>query len=111
MIKFAPLIDFSIKNQFSQSRWYLLLSFCLLLVTQLSFAQIWTISQCSGLPSSTQSNTYGPMNTVSTANATNRIATIYPSSQLSGISNQITYKYLFSYRCWNFSRYVRYPKS
>lgn len=89
MIKFTPLVGFSLKNQFAQSRWYLLLSFCLLLVTQFSFAQIWTISQCSGLPSTTQSNTYGPMNTVSTANATNRTATIYPSSQLSGISNQI----------------------
>lgn len=89
MIKFTPLLDFSVKNQFVQSRWYLLLSFCLLLATQYSFAQIWTISQCSGLPSTTQSNTYGPMYTVSTANATNRIASIYPSSQLTGISNQV----------------------
>jgi hypothetical protein len=51
-------------------------------------AQIWTINYCSGLPSVTQSTTYGPMYSVATANATSRTASIYPSTQLAGIAAQ-----------------------
>ncbi len=51
-------------------------------------SQIWTINVCSGMPGSTQSNTYGPMYTTATANATNRLTSIYPSSQLTGIASQ-----------------------
>ncbi len=52
-------------------------------------AQIWTINYCSGLPSVTQSSAYGPMYSTASANATNRLATIYPASQLAGIANQV----------------------
>ena len=51
-------------------------------------AQVWTINVCSSIPSATQSNLYGPMYSVATANATSRITSIYPSSQLSGIALQ-----------------------
>lgn len=47
-------------------------------------AQLWTINSCSNLGSST----YGPMYSIATANATNRTAVIYPSSQLVGVSGQ-----------------------
>lgn len=50
--------------------------------------QVWTINVCSNTPSTTQSNVYGPMYSVATANAANRLATIYPSSQLTGIAAQ-----------------------
>src|SRR5690606_14451719 len=52
-------------------------------------AQVWTLPYCSNPPSGTQSNSYGPMYSTSTANATNRLATIYPASQLTGIANQV----------------------
>lgn len=55
-----------------------------LLLSLLSFSQIWTIESCSNLGS----NTYGPMYSVATANAANRSINIYPSSQLVGIANQ-----------------------
>lgn len=51
-------------------------------------AQVWTINVCSNTPSTTQSNLYGPMYSVATANATSRITSIYPSSQLTGIASQ-----------------------
>ncbi|MBW8360170.1 MAG: fibronectin type III domain-containing protein [Weeksellaceae bacterium] len=51
-------------------------------------AQVWTINYCSSLPSVTQSNLYGPMYSVATANATSRTASIYPSTQLAGIAAQ-----------------------
>lgn len=51
-------------------------------------AQVWTINVCSNIPSTTQSNLYGPMYSVATANATNRLTSIYPASQLSGIAAQ-----------------------
>ncbi|UMQ40964.1 fibronectin type III domain-containing protein [Chryseobacterium sp. Y16C] len=56
---------------------------------QLSFAQLWTNSYCSGLPSTTQSNTYGPMYSTATANSTSRLTAIYPASQLAGITSQV----------------------
>ena len=49
-------------------------------------AQVWNAPYCSGLPSVTQSSTYGPMYSTSSANATNRSAYIYPASQLSAVS-------------------------
>src|SRR5690606_11575094 len=52
-------------------------------------AQVWTIDYCSGLPSVTQSSTYGPMYSTASANATNRLATVYPANQLTGIANQV----------------------
>lgn len=52
-------------------------------------AQVWNVPYCSGLPSVTQSNAYGPMYSVATANATNRSAFIYPSSQLGAISGKV----------------------
>ncbi len=52
-------------------------------------AQVWTIDYCSGLPSVTQSSAYGPMYSVAGANATNRLATIYPASQLGALANQV----------------------
>jgi hypothetical protein len=45
-------------------------------------AQDWTITECLA----TTTTTYAPMNSVATANATNRIAVIYPAAQLGGIS-------------------------
>ncbi|RST25886.1 fibronectin type III domain-containing protein [Chryseobacterium lacus] len=52
-------------------------------------AQVWTINLCSGLPGGTQSATYGPMYSTASANATNRLTSIYPASQLGGIANQV----------------------
>lgn len=54
-----------------------------------TYAQDWNIAVCSGgPPASTTSNLYGPMYSVATANATNRIAVIYPASQLSGLAGK-----------------------
>ncbi|WP_438966524.1 fibronectin type III domain-containing protein [Flavobacterium sp.] len=47
-------------------------------------AQIWTINSCSNLGSTT----YGPMYSTATANANNRTAVIYPSSQLVTLAGQ-----------------------
>src|SRR5690606_35508144 len=57
----------------------------LMMVSSLSFGQLFTIETCLTV----DSNTYGPMNSVATANATNRTAVIYPASQLVGISEQV----------------------
>lgn len=57
----------------------------LLFISMLSYGQIYEVPSCSNLGS----NTYGPMNSVATANATNRTAVIYPSSQLTGIAGQV----------------------
>jgi len=46
-------------------------------------AQTFQVASCSA-PLGT--NVYGPMNSIATANATSRIAVIYPASQLSGIT-------------------------
>ncbi|MBL7707412.1 MAG: right-handed parallel beta-helix repeat-containing protein [Taibaiella sp.] len=57
-------------------------------------AQTTIVNYCSSLPAATQSNLYGPMYTVATANATNRIAVIYPASQLGSIAgNTLTNVY------------------
>jgi len=48
-------------------------------------AQLFQVTTCSG---GISSNTYGPMNSVATANATSRVATIYPASQLTTIAGQ-----------------------
>jgi hypothetical protein len=62
----------------------------LLLPSNHLHAQAWTIAICSGGPPSvTIASTYGPMYSTATANSTNRTATIYPASQLSGIANTI----------------------
>ncbi len=59
----------------------------LLLFPRGMYAQNWTVTACSGgPPSTTFSSTYGPMYSVSAANAISRTAVIYPASQLSGIS-------------------------
>ncbi|MBF6607651.1 MAG: fibronectin type III domain-containing protein [Flavobacterium sp.] len=57
----------------------------LLLVSGFSYGQIFTTPECS-IPLGT--NTYGPMYSVATANATSRTAIIYPVSQLTGIIGQ-----------------------
>jgi len=49
-------------------------------------AQLFRVATCNG---TIASNTYGPMNSVATVNATNITASIYPSSQLTGIAGQI----------------------
>src|SRR5690606_5015112 len=67
----------------------ILLAFFLLGMGEKMNAQVWTIAYCSNLPSGTQSSSYGPMYSTATANATNRLATIYPASQLAGIANQV----------------------
>jgi hypothetical protein len=56
----------------------------IMLSAGVSRAQYWTIATCTV----TSSTTYGPMYSTSTANATNRMAVIYPSSQLTGIVGQ-----------------------
>ncbi|WNM18306.1 T9SS type A sorting domain-containing protein [Flavobacterium capsici] len=48
-------------------------------------AQLYQVPLCNG---TIASNTYGPMNSVATANATNRTAVIYPSAQLAPIAGQ-----------------------
>jgi hypothetical protein len=48
-------------------------------------AQLWTINSCSNLGSTT----YGPMNTLATANSNSRKAVIYPSSQLTNLTGQV----------------------
>lgn len=50
------------------------------------FAQEFVVSYCSNLPAITQSNIYGPMYSVATANATSRIAIIYPATDLTTLS-------------------------
>ncbi|PZO24813.1 MAG: hypothetical protein DCE86_16205 [Flavobacteriaceae bacterium] len=57
----------------------------MLFVSYLSYGQLWTVASCSDLGSST----YGPMYSVAGANATNRTAVIYPSSQLTGMAGQV----------------------
>jgi hypothetical protein len=51
-----------------------------------SSAQMHILNYCSGLPATTQSNLYGPMYSVATANAASRTASIYPASQLGAIA-------------------------
>lgn len=63
--------------------------FMLVFLGNSAFSQSWTINYCSSAPNlNLGSNSYGPMNTVATANATNRTAVIYPSSQLTGIAGK-----------------------
>jgi len=60
------------------------LLFAFFLCLQMS-AQLYQVPTCSG---GISSNTYGPMNSVATVNATNRTAVIYPSSQLATLTGQ-----------------------
>lgn len=55
-----------------------------LLVTQWAFAQTFTVGTCS---TGIGSNTYGPMNSITTAGGKNRTAFIIPASQLGAIAN------------------------
>lgn len=65
--------------------------FCLLFAFTFGNAQIWTINSCSA---ELGTNTYGPMSSVATANATSRVAVIYPASQLATLSGlQLTNMY------------------
>ena len=59
---------------------------CLLFAFTQINAQTWTINSCSA---ELGSNTYGPMNSVATANATNRTAIIYPASQVGPITGKL----------------------
>ncbi|NBL64277.1 T9SS type A sorting domain-containing protein [Flavobacterium sp. NST-5] len=54
-------------------------------VCLLTYGQVYEVPSCSNLGSST----YGPMNSVAGANATNRTAVIYPASQLSTVAGQV----------------------
>lgn len=60
--------------------WLLALFSCF----EIGAQQLWQIQSCNTLSGAT----YGPMNSVATANATNRTAVIYPASQLIGITQQ-----------------------
>lgn len=61
----------------------------ILLISNVSMAQPhWILPYCSSLPAATQSNLYGPMYTVVTANATSRSASIYPASQLAPVAGK-----------------------
>ena len=68
---------------------FLLAVFLLGMSVEKMNAQVWTINLCSGMPGDTQSATYGPMYSTASANATNRLTSIYPASQLGGIANQV----------------------
>jgi len=57
----------------------------MLFVGFLSYGQVWSVASCLDLGS----NTYGPMNSTSAVNSTNRTAVIYPASQLTGIAGQV----------------------
>lgn len=59
---------------------------CLLFAFTQINAQTWTINSCSA---ELGGNTYGPMNSVSSANATNRTATIYPASQVGALTGKL----------------------
>lgn len=61
-----------------------LLLFTLIASLQMN-AQLFQVATCLG---TVGSNNYGPMNSIATANATSRTASIYPSTQLSGIAGQ-----------------------
>ena len=63
---------------------YFLITF--LLLNFISYAQLATISQCTG--GGIGSTTYGPMYSTTTANSNNRTVVIYPASQLTGIAGQ-----------------------
>jgi len=57
----------------------------MLFLCMVSYGQIWKVTSCGG---GLTTNTYGPMNSVSDVNATSRIASIYPASQLTGIAGK-----------------------
>ncbi|THD31939.1 MAG: T9SS type A sorting domain-containing protein [Flavobacterium johnsoniae] len=59
----------------------------MLFVSCLSYGQTWEITSCYS--SNFGSNMYGPMYSVAGANSANRIAVIYPRSQLTGIAGQV----------------------
>src|SRR5687768_1957888 len=60
---------------------------CLMILPAMLQAQTWILPFCSGGPPAlTTSNVYGPMYSTGTTNATNRIAIIYPASQLGTIA-------------------------
>ena len=62
----------------------LLFGFMMFFITT-SYAQLFTITECLA---TVDSNLYGPMYSNASANATNRSAALYPSSQLAGIAGQ-----------------------
>lgn len=63
----------------------IILFLALLFAFNILNAQVWTINSCS----TSGSTAYGPMYSVSSANATNRTAVIYPSSQLSALAGKL----------------------
>jgi len=67
--------------------------FILLLLGTIGYSQQFQVSTCNG---GVAGNIYGPMNSVATANATNRTVSIYPASQLAGISGQTLTSVYFS---------------
>lgn len=56
----------------------------LMLVSSVTYGQLFTVAQCNSLGS----NTYGPMYSIATANASSRTAVIYPASQIIGLAGQ-----------------------
>ncbi len=60
----------------------------MLFLYSLSHAQLFEVTTCSGGTLELGTNLYA-INSVTTANATSRIAIIYPSSQLTGIAGQV----------------------
>lgn len=82
MRKLSTLFSHSLKC-------FMVTALCVLAIGQGLRAQPnWEIAVCSGgPPAATTANTYGPMYTTATANATSRTASIYPASQLTGIAS------------------------
>ncbi|MFA5556310.1 MAG: fibronectin type III domain-containing protein, partial [Flavobacteriaceae bacterium] len=79
--------DFYRNRTEKTKRWLGLLTFCMMLGSMQTSAQIWTIDDCTpGSPLG--SAAYGPMYSTTNANATNRTAMFYPASQLTGIAGQ-----------------------
>src|SRR5690554_1355455 len=70
-----------------------LLFFTGLLLSWQGNAQHFEVATCSA---TVASNLYGPMNSVATAGANSRHASIYPSSQLMGIANELVESVYFS---------------
>jgi hypothetical protein len=62
-----------------------LLFWLMLFFVSTSYAQLFTITECTA---TVDSNIYGPMYSSVTAGSTNRSAALYPSSQLTGIAGQ-----------------------
>src|SRR5690606_36684591 len=79
--------DFYRNRTEKTKRWLGLLTFCMMVGSMKTSAQVWTIDDCTpGSPLG--SAAYGPMYSTTNANATNRTAMFYPASQLAGIAGQ-----------------------